>query len=238
MNNDELNELSESADKRGLWHNHAVLWVLVIVALGLTATIQNVGAVAAFVIAVGAALVARKQGSFHDLGFRGPASWVRLFGTTLIYSVLLQTFFLTIVEPLLARFTGVEVDVSVFDHVRGDFTNFLILLTVGWIVGGFLEEFSFRGFVVGRVRWMLGSGTAATWFAVLLAAVPFGLAHAYQGVSGMLTTGLTGFILGAVYVRHGFNIWYPIFTHGFINTLGIIAIYLDVDRGLGDVILR
>jgi len=130
----------------------------------------------------------------------------------------------------------VPVDVSAFDAVRGSFANFLILLAIGWIVGGFLEEFSFRGFVVGRVRWLLGSGTAATWVAVLVAAIPFGLAHAYQGVTGMITTGLTGFLLGTVFVLHRFNLWYAIFTHGFTNTVGILAIYLDADRWLGSLL--
>ncbi len=229
MNDDDTNDSTESGDKPGLWRNHAVLWVLVILALGLTATIQNVGAIAAFIIAVGAALVARKQGSFREIGFRAPESWGRLVLMTFIYGIALQIAFLAIVEPLLEGFTGVKVDVSAFDNVRGNFMNFLTLLAIGWIVGGFLEEFSFRGFVVGRVRWMLGEGTAATWFAVLLAAVPFGIAHAYQGISGMITTGLIGFVLGAVYVRHDFNIWYPIFTHGFINTFGVTAIFLNVD---------
>ena len=127
-------------------------------------------------------------------------------------------------------------DISAFDGIRGNLVPFLILLGIGWGIGGFLEEFTFRGFVVGRVRWLLGSGAAATWFAVLVAAIPFGLAHAYQGISGMITTGLTGFLLGAIYVLHRFNLWYAIFTHGFINTVGITAIYLDVDKSLGQIL--
>ncbi|MDH3435213.1 MAG: CPBP family glutamic-type intramembrane protease, partial [Gammaproteobacteria bacterium] len=109
-------------------------------------------------------------------------------------------------------------------------------LAIGWGVGGFLEELTFRGFVVGRLRWLLGSGSAATWAAVVVAAVTFGVAHAYQGVSGMIATGLTGLIVGALYVLHRFNVWYVIFTHGFINTAGILAIYLDIDRPLARVL--
>lgn len=215
------------------WNNKVVMILLVVLALGLTVGVEGFGAVGAFVIAIVAAVVGRKSGSLADLGFRRPASWPRLLATTLVYGIVIQFVFLALVEPLLARWTGVPVDVSAFDAVRGNFANFLILMTIGWVVGGFLEEFSFRGFVVGRVRWLLGSGSAATWIAVLVAAVPFGLAHAYQGVTGMITTGLTGFILGAVFVVHRLNLWYAIFTHGFTNTVGILAIYLDFDRWLG-----
>jgi len=220
----------------GSWNNKAVIAPLVVLALCVTIGVEGVGAIGAFVIAILAAVIGRRHGSFADLGFRRPASWPRLLATTLAYGVILQLVFLAVIEPLLGYWTGVPVDVSAFDAVRGNFTNFLILLAIGWVVGGFLEEFAFRGFIVGRTRWLLGSGTVATWAAVFIAAVPFGLAHAYQGVTGMITTGLTGFVLGAVFVRHGFNIWYAVFTHGFTNTIGILAIYISFDRWLGSLL--
>ena len=219
-----------------VWHGRTALASLIILALGVTVGIEGVGVLGAFVIAIVVAVVARKHGSFRDMGFRAPESWVRMLGTTALYGIVIQLLFLMLIEPLLERLTGSPVDISSFDGVRGDVTNFLILLGIGWGIGGFLEEFTFRGFIVGRVRWLLGSGAAATWGAVLVAAIPFGLAHAYQGASGMISTGLTGLLLGAIYVLHRFNLWYAIFTHGFINTVGIFAIYLDVDRDLGNLL--
>jgi membrane protease YdiL (CAAX protease family) len=222
--------------KTGFWRNRPVMTVLVLVTLAVTVGVPGVGAIGAFIIAIAAAVLARKQGSFADLGFRSPPSWPKLLGTTFAYGLALQLIFVVVVEPLLERFTGVGVDLSNFEAVRGHFANFVILLAIGWGVGGFLEELTFRGFVVGRLRWLLGSGTAATWAAVLVAAVTFGVAHAYQGISGMIATGLTGLIVGALYVLHRFNVWYVIFTHGFINTAGILAIYLDIDRPLARVL--
>ncbi len=213
-----------------LWHGRLSLTVLVLLALGLTVGIPAAGVIGAFVIAIAISVIARKHGSFRDMGFRSPESWPKLLGTTLVYGLIIQMVFTIIIEPGLERLTGDAVDISAFDGVRGDFVNFLLLMGLGWIVGGFLEEFTFRGFIVGRVRWLLGSGVAATWVAVLVAAVPFGLAHLYQGITGMIATGIIGFVLGAVYVYHRFNLWYSVFTHGFINTLGIISIYIDVDR--------
>ncbi len=215
-----------------LWHGRLSLTVLVLLALGLTVGIPAAGVIGAFIIAIAISLIARKHGSFRDMGFRSPESWPKLLGTTLVYGLIIQMVFTIIIEPGLERLTGDAVDISAFDGVRGDFVNFLLLMGLGWIVGGFLEEFTFRGFIVGRVRWLLGSGVAATWVAVLVAAVPFGLAHLYQGITGMIATGIIGFVLGAVYVYHRFNLWYSVFTHGFINTLGIISIYIDVDRDM------
>jgi hypothetical protein len=213
-----------------LWHGKASLTVLVLLALGLPIAYPDLGILGSFVIAIVVVLIARKQGSFRDMGFRRPDSWPRLLGTTLMYGIVIQLAFTIVIEPGLSRVTGDPVDISVFDAVRGDFVNFLLMMALGWVVGGFLEEFTFRGFIIGRVRWLLGSGAAATWVAVLAAAVPFGIAHIYQGVTGMIATGLIGFVLGAVYVYHRFNLWYAMFTHGFINTVGIVALYLDIDR--------
>ena len=69
-----------------------------------------------------------------------------------------------------------------------------------------------------------------------MAAIPFGLAHAYQGATGMIVTGVAGFACGAIYVLHRFNLWYAIFTHGFTNTFGITAIYLNLDRQISSLL--
>jgi CAAX protease family protein len=225
--------LSEEFPQRSwLWHGNTSLTILVLLALGLTIGLPGSGVIGAFVIAIAVSLISRRRGSFRDMGFRRPASWPQLLGTTLLYGLGIQMVFMMIVEPGLSHATGQPVDVSMFDAARGDFVNFLILMGLGWVVGGFLEELTFRGFIVGRVRWLLGSGAVAKWFAVLVAAVPFGIAHLYQGLTGVIATGMIGFLLGAVYVCHRFNLWYSIFTHGFINTVGITAIYFNADRSI------
>jgi hypothetical protein len=222
----------ESEQQSRIWHGKPSLWVLVLLALGLPIAFPELGVLGSFAIAIAVAVIARKHGSFRDMGFRRPESWPKLIGTTLLYGFVIQVIFTVAIEPGLSRLTGDPVDISVFDDVRGDFVSYLILLAIGWVVGGFLEEFTFRGFIVGRVRWILGSSVAATWVGVLAAATAFGVAHLYQGVTGMIATGMIGFVLGAVYVYHRFNLWYAIFTHGFINTVGITAMYLDIDRDL------
>ncbi|MFQ6005310.1 MAG: CPBP family intramembrane glutamic endopeptidase [Woeseia sp.] len=224
--------MEQANDESRIWHGKTVLTVLILLALGVTVGIPQAGVVGAFIIAIVASVIARRHGSFRDMGFRRPASWPKLIGTTLVYGLGIQLAFTVMIEPAMEKLTGDPVDISAFDGVRGDFANFLLLMGLDWGVGGFLEEFTFRGFVVGRVRWLLGSGRAATWVAVLAAAVPFGIAHLYQGLTGVLATGMIGFLLGMIYVCRGFNLWYAVFTHGFINTVGIIAIYMGIDSDL------
>ena len=206
--------------------------MLVCLALGVTVLVPGVGVIGAFLVALVAAVLGRKAGSFRDMGMRSPDSWPKLLGTTFLYGVVIQFAFALFIEPVLEKITGSTVDISVLDGIRGNFVNCLMMIAVGWVMGGFFEEFTFRGFVVTRVHKLLGSGPAAIWIAILVAAVPFGIAHMYQGPAGMIGTGLIGFLFGVIYVVHGYNLWYPVFAHGFINTVAMILIYLDVDGGL------
>ena len=226
----------ESDVGESLWRSKRVSLILVCLVIGFAVFVPGVGVVGAFLVAIAATFLGRKAGGFRELGMRSPESWPKLLGTTFLYGVVIQFLFAIVVEPLLGRLTGGEVDISAFDWMRGDFVGFLWMIAIGWIVGGLLEELTFRGFVLPRVHRLLGSGPGAIWVAILAGAVPFGLAHAYQGPAGMIGTGLVGFLLGIVYVRHVYNLWYPVFTHGFINTVAILLIYLDVDRGLSDLL--
>jgi membrane protease YdiL (CAAX protease family) len=53
----------------------------------------------------------------------------------------------------------------------------------------------------------------------------FGVAHAYQSVTGVLDTALAGMVLGLLYLFSGRNLWLPILTHGIIDTIGFLLIY-------------
>jgi membrane protease YdiL (CAAX protease family) len=222
----------ESGTPENLWQSKSISLILVCVALAITVLVPGVGVIGAFLVALVAAVVGRKVGSFRDMGLRSPDSWPKLLGTTFLYGVVIQFASTVLIEPLLERITGSAVDISALDGIRGNLAMCLVWIAIGWVMGGFLEEFAFRGFVVTRVHKLLGSRPAAIWVAILVAAVPFGIAHMYQGPAGMIGTGLVGFVLGVIFLVHGYNLWYPVFTHGFINTVAMILIYFDVDRGL------
>src|SRR5205085_12595329 len=62
------------------------------------------------------------------------------------------------------------------------------------ITAGICEELLYRGFLTWYFSHVLG-----WWLAAAVAAIGFGLAHAYQGVRGVLTTTLVGLFLAGVY---------------------------------------
>jgi membrane protease YdiL (CAAX protease family) len=73
-----------------------------------------------------------------------------------------------------------------------------ILLFMGIFKGGFLEEL-WRIFVLTRFE--KAFKTAGMIFALVFFSVMFGLGHAYQGTSGIISTAILGLLDGLVYLR-------------------------------------
>jgi membrane protease YdiL (CAAX protease family) len=72
------------------------------------------------------------------------------------------------------------------------------------ITAGICEEFIYRGFVMGALHKLL----LPVWAVVALSAILFGLAHAYQGRGGIISTGLFGVVLAIG--RIGFDNLVPV----------------------------
>ena len=67
------------------------------------------------------------------------------------------------------------------------------------VTAGVCEEFLYRGFAMAA----LSRVGMPAWSAVLISAVLFGLAHAYQGKGGIIGTGLLGLIFGGMRLAVG-----------------------------------
>ena len=78
------------------------------------------------------------------------------------------------------------------------------------ITAGVCEEWLYRGFFLAVVAAL--SGGPPTWALVLVAAVAFGLAHAYQGRAGIVTTALLGGVMAALYLQTG-SLLLPVLLH-------------------------
>jgi len=81
-------------------------------------------------------------------------------------------------------------------------------------VAAYSEELVFRGYLITRLGTLLGSNGRA----VLTAAVLFGLAHGYQGPTGIVFTFLFGLAYGTVYLGMG-RIWPLAIGHALSNLI-------------------
>jgi len=66
------------------------------------------------------------------------------------------------------------------------------------ITAGVCEEILYRGLLLATLVPLVG-----TWPAVAISSLIFGLGHAYQGIAGIVKTGLTGLVLALLTVSSG-----------------------------------
>ena len=74
--------------------------------------------------------------------------------------------------------------------------------------------------------------TRAAWIVSLVAVhIVFGLAHWYQGWTGVIDEGLMGVLLGILYLGTGRNLAVPIVAHGVQDSNPLILIFLGEVSG-------
>ena len=95
------------------------------------------------------------------------------------------------------------------------------------LTAGICEEIIFRGFLL----WYL-SQIMPVWAAVVVSSIIFGLAHTYQGFSGVIRVFAIGLGFGVLYAATG-SIWIPIVAHILVDVLQgwiIAALYEDEEK--------
>jgi len=82
------------------------------------------------------------------------------------------------------------------------------------VTAGICEEVLYRGFLI---RYLAdGPWHAGLWIALAVASISFGLAHGYQGLSGIIGTGLVGAVMGVIFLATG-SLWLPMALHALVD---------------------
>ena len=134
---------------------------------------------------------------------------------------------------MISTFFGVEPNYSELKDIRGNLTLLFIFLGLSWTLAAFGEEICFRGFLMNKLAKVFGEGRVGWVAALLLSSVLFGWGHTEQGVSGWIQEGLSGLILGILFLSAKRNLVVPIVAHGVSNTLAFVLIYFGRYPGLG-----
>ncbi|WP_224485245.1 CPBP family intramembrane glutamic endopeptidase [Robertkochia aurantiaca] len=92
-----------------------------------------------------------------------------------------------------------------------------IWVTLLSVNAGVCEELFFRL----SVPILLFEVTGSTWISIIGSSIWFGLAHAYQGISGVISTTLAGLMLFYIYLLSQ-NIWFAVAVHIFLDLNGLI----------------
>ena len=108
------------------------------------------------------------------------------------------------------------------NEIAGNIKIALVALLLVWTFAAFGEEIAYRGYLLTRAADIGYRSTTAYWIGIVFVSILFGYGHYYKGPSGIIDSGIAGLILGAAYMFAGRNLWASIFTHGFIDTFGVI----------------
>lgn len=160
--------------------------------------------------------------------------WGETIFKAVIYTVSSILILDVVIIPLVEYYLRTPHDLSGFEFLQGNFRNLVLFMLFMWIIAGFGEEFFYRGYMMKRIAVLLGD-TENNWIAaVVLSAIPFGLVHFYQGISGVITAGVMGLILGYIFLRNKNNLVVCMLTHGFYDMFGLTMIYLGKEAVITD----
>ncbi len=145
---------------------------------------------------------------------------------------LLEGFQLFISQPMLVKVLGKQPDLELFRALTGNWKTSLLFLALVWTVAAFGEEMVYRGYLMNRVADIFSRTRRAWIISLIVVHLGFGLAHAYQGITGILDEGIMGVLLGIVYLRTGRNLAVPIIAHGLQDSIDCLLIFLGKYPGM------
>ena len=167
----------------------------------------------------------RKRGErWASLGLARPGNWiVAIAGAAALYLVNMALSEWAV--PAIAGIFKPQPQVSFLEYVRGNVGGLVLWAAIGWIVGGFIEECLFRGFLLTRVSQLFANPAAGVAVGIVAQAVLFGSLHLYGGAFAFIYATVFALANGIFYVLLGRNLWPLIVVHGVWNTVGIWSTY-------------
>jgi len=169
--------------------------------------------------------------TWQDVGLKKPEHLGRLLFITLIAVAILlplSSLAIHIVETLTESTPNLEA----FEKIRGNIVALASGLVIAWIFGAFVEELLLRGFLLNTLHELFSHKNCPQWLtwtvAVLVTSVITGTGHFYQGIVGMVGTGLIAVGFSVIYLMNRRNLWSCILAHGLYNTVAFILVYRGI----------
>jgi hypothetical protein len=163
------------------------------------------------------------------LGLKKVSDWKLLFSQALGLALIISFSFFFFIIPYIESLTNVFLDYSLFEQFTKDTKTLLMVLPIVWISAALFEEIIFRGFFITYSQ-KLFDKKYILLISILLSSILFGFAHSYQGVSGIIVTGLVGLILSLILVNKNYNLLFLIVIHAFIDTIYLLIFYFHLNN--------
>ena len=180
-----------------------------------------------FLLVIGWISLGLRGVGWRGVGFVAPRDWWRTVAIGTAAGIAMELLALFVTEPLIAQLAGKHPDLSEFRPLVGNTRLLFVALALNWPLAAFGEELVYRGYLMNRASG-LAEGTWRAWiFSLVVVSALFGAAHVDQGLTGMVQEGLSGLLLGLLYLGSGRTLAVPIVAHGVANSLAFVLIFLD-----------
>ncbi|MBW1299046.1 CPBP family intramembrane glutamic endopeptidase [Aquimarina litoralis] len=183
----------------------------------------------ASVVIIIANYIEYKGKAFSELGFQREKFTLK---NILVFAPLvalgLFILYVFILVPGITKLTGIPVDYSFFDELKGNFKAYIITLLFVWAGSGFGEEIIFRGYFMRQFIKFFGESKVSIALSILLITGFFGFMHASQGITGQLVSFIVGSLIALIFYLRKYDLWFVIALHGFFNTYALTCVYLGL----------
>lgn len=166
--------------------------------------------------------------TFKSIGFNLNSIGLKPLLIGSISAILILLFMRTVFFPVLEYFIRFkEVDVDLYNDLRSNSTTYYVLIVIlGWIVGGLYESIVFHAFTFTQLEKLIG-GKYKTLISFMITSILFGLYHYQLGTADTINALIVGTGYLGLFLFYKRNLWYTIFCHGAYNTIVITLIHLS-----------
>lgn len=193
----------------------------------LRITIENI---VISVIIIIANYIEYKGKAFSELGFqREKFTFKNIFVLAPLVALGLFIFYAFVLVPGITKLTGVPIDYSGYNQLKGNLPDFLTFLLLVWITAGFGEEIIFRGYFMRQFIKFFGESKVSIALSIILTTGFFGFMHSGQGITGQLVTFIVGSLIALIFYLRKYDLWFVVAVHGFFNTIALTCIYFAID---------
>ena len=165
--------------------------------------------------------------SFSEIGFSLSKFKAQAILYGIVTAILILTFLQLVFFPVIETIISFpETDVEMYNKLPENTSFYIIMLAMGWIIGGLYEEIVFHGFIFFQLKKVI-TGKYRAQISFIITSVIFGLYHLQLGPADALNAFLVGVGYHLLALQFRGNLRYSIICHGTYNSIVITLLYLD-----------
>jgi uncharacterized protein len=165
--------------------------------------------------------------SFASVGFDANKFGLQPLVVGSMVGALLYVFLNWAFFPMLNKMVALQpANLEGFDSIKGNTSNYIFIVSMGWLVGGLYEELVFHGFIFTRLQKII-QPTYAIITSFLLTNIIFAFYHYQLGPTGIINAFVAGSVYHGLMLYFNRNLWYPFFAHGVFDTIALTSIYVN-----------